>query len=151
MRPKINLDRWAGLGGEIEYLDAPASDAQGRLTYKLLSRYSQGLLFRLRPAGSLYVSSPEYIIIVIVAFLASLRLIDIVMDVIVKRCIPGGVSRLMRAKISEVVSKKDEDRELGMKAALAAAAFGTFDPDGNGVIDTDRSYIDLDRWRYINI
>ena len=35
------------------------------------------------------------------------------------------------------LSKANEDRELGMKAALAAAAFGNFDPDKNGVIEME--------------
>ena len=35
------------------------------------------------------------------------------------------------------LSQANEDRELGMKAALAAAAFGNFDPDKNGVIEIE--------------
>ena len=137
MRPEIDLGSWAGLGGESEYVDAPVSDAQGHLTYKLVSRFGQGLLFRLRPAGLLYAANPVYIIGVAVAIFLSLSILNVVMDVIVKYCIPGGVSRLMKAKKSEIVSKDDEDRELGMKAALAAAAFGNFDPDGNGLIEME--------------
>ena len=113
------------------------SDAQGHLTYKLVSRFGQGLLFRLRPAGLLYAANPVYIIGVAVAIFLSLSVLNVVMDVIVKFCIPGGVSRLMKAKKSEIVSKEDEDRELGMKAALAAAAFANFDPDGNGLIEME--------------
>ena len=71
------------------------------------------------------------------AIFASLKFVDVVMDVIVKFCIPGGVSRLMKARKTEIVSKDDEDRELGMKAALAAAAFGNFDPDGNGLVEME--------------
>ena len=137
MRPEIDLGSWAGLGGESEYVDAPVSDAQGHLTYKLVSRFGQGLLFRLRPAGLLYAANPVYIIGVAVAIFLSLSILNVVMDVIVKFLIPGGVSRLMKAKKSEIVSKEDEDRELGMKAALAAAAFGNFDPDGNGLIEME--------------
>ena len=137
MRPEIDLGSWTGLGGESEYVDAPVSDAQGLRTYKLVNSYGHGLLFRLRPGGLLFVSSPLYIIGVIVAIFLSLSVLDTVMDVIVKFCIPGGVSRLMKAKKSEIISKDDEDRELGMKAALAAAAFGNFDPDGNGLIEME--------------
>ena len=137
MRPEIDLSSWAGLGGESEYVEGPVSDAQGHLTYKLVSRYSQGLLFRLRPAGLLYAANTRYLLLVALAIFASLKFVDVVMDVIVKFCIPGGVSRLMKAKKSEIVSKDDEDRELGMKAALAAAAFGKFDPDGNGLVEME--------------
>ena len=133
----IDLGNWAGMGGESEYVEAPIKDGQGHLTYTMVNRYGQGLIFRLRPSGALFCTNPFYLVIVLIATFASLKIVDIIMDVIVQYLIPCSVSKLFKAKKSEIVSKADEDRELGMKAALAAAAFGSFDPDKNGLIEME--------------
>ena len=42
---------------------------------------------------------------------------------------------MLRNKRQEIVSKKSEFAEIGMKAALAAASYRSFDPDNNGSIE----------------
>ena len=70
-----------------------------------MRRYGQGLIFRLRPGGALYVFEIMYLINVLVAGAVGLAVVKILMDVIVKYLLPGGVSRLMNSKKSEIVSK----------------------------------------------
>eukprot|EP00964_Phaeocystis_antarctica_P131420 scaffold95317_cov68-Phaeocystis_antarctica.AAC.2 len=122
VRSEVELGAWAGLGGESEYVEAPVSDGQGHMTYKMhqpnsnpklgrnptpnqVRRYGQGLIFRLRPGGALYVFEIMYLINVLVAGAVGLAVVKVLMDVIVKYLLPGGVSRLMNSKKSEIVSK----------------------------------------------
>jgi len=137
VRSEVELGAWAGLGGESEYVEAPVSDDKGRTTYRRVRRYGQGLIFRMHPGGSLYVFEIMYLINVLVAGAFGLAAVNILMDFVVKHLLPGGAATLMNAKKCEIVSKAKEDRELGMKAALAAAAFASFDPDKNGVVEME--------------
>ena len=70
-----------------------------------MRRYGQGLIFRLRPGGALYVFETMYLVNVLVAGLVGLAAVNIVMNVVVNNLLPGGVSTLMKAKKSEIVSK----------------------------------------------
>ena len=70
-----------------------------------MRRYGQGLIFRLRPGGALYVFEIMYLINVLVAGAVGLVLVNILMDFVVKYLLPGGVATLMNAKKSEIVSK----------------------------------------------
>ena len=47
----------------------------------------------------------------------------------------SGKSTVLRNKRQELVSKRSEFAEIGMKAALAAASYRLFDPDNNGSIE----------------
>lgn len=105
VRSTVELGAWAGLGGESEYIDAPVSDGQGRVTYRMVTRYGQGLIFRLRPGGALYVFELMYLINVLVAGVVGLAAVNILMDVVVKYLLPNGVSQLMNSKKCEIVSK----------------------------------------------
>ena len=61
----------------------------------------------------------------------------ILTDIIVFNFLPNGQSVVLRNKRLELVSKKSEFAEIGLKAALAAATYRSFDPDNNGSIEPE--------------
>ena len=58
-------------------------------------------------------------------------------DLVVFNCLPGGISHVLRNKRLELVSRRSEFAEIGLKAALAAVSYLQFDPDGNGSIEAE--------------
>merc|ERR1712185_697323 len=64
-----------------------------------------------------------------------LKMANVAADAVAFYCLPGGQSTILRNKRQEIVSKRSEFAEIGMKAALAAATYRSFDPDNNGSIE----------------
>jgi Ca2+-binding EF-hand superfamily protein len=64
-----------------------------------------------------------------------LKMANLATDAVAFYCLPNGQSTVLRNKRQELVSKRSEFAEIGMKAALAAANYRAFDPDNNGLIE----------------
>ena len=71
---------------------------------------------------------------ILVSTVVLLQVANIIADGIAFYCLPGGQSTVLRHKRDELVSKKSEFAELGMKAALAATTYRAVDPDNNGAL-----------------
>jgi hypothetical protein len=76
-----------------------------------------------------------YLLSVAVSALVMLKAANLAADAVAFYCLPNGQSTVLRNKRLELVSKRSEFAEIGMKAALAAATYRSFDPDNNGSIE----------------
>ena len=88
-------------------------------------------------SGEIYVFSWSYLLAAFVSGLVLLKAATAITDLVVFNCLPGGISHVLRNKRLELVSRRSEFAEIGLKAALAASSYLQFDPDGNGSIEAE--------------
>lgn len=100
-----------------------------------MERWRHGVLFNFNVTGRVYRFDIFYLLSVAVSTLVLLKAANVAADFVAFYCLPNGQSTILRNKRQEVVSKKSEFAEIGMKAALAAATYRSFDPDNNGSIE----------------
>ena len=105
--------------------------------WKLSSRYKQGVMVNMKSSGTIYTFDFIYLIQTLVTGLVLLKMANTIADLVAFNCLPGGQSLVLANKRAEIVSKKSEFAETGLKAALAAFQFGFFDRDHNGTVESE--------------
>ena len=146
---KVSVTRkpatWTGIGRETSVIVQPAYPRSKPSDFHLVERDRQGIIFRFQVTGEVYVLDLFVILNVIVRALVTMSLAKVAVDAYTfyllptKRGCPVGLgsekSMMLRNKRQELVSKRSEFAEIGMKAALAATVYRNFDPDNNGSIE----------------
>lgn len=127
---------WAGPGGEVTYLNPMTGDI-GAKSWQATSKYRQGVLFSFTATGIVYVLNWTYLINTLIAGLVLLKFANTIADIHAFYLLPDGASTLLRNKRVEKVSKKSEFAEHGLRAALAAVEFRSFDEDANGFVEAE--------------
>lgn len=155
---------WAGSGPQTYYLEAPMIDAAGIQTHAKMTRYRQGVVVVFRAAGLVYTFDYMYLMSELLAAFLFLTAAAYVTDFIAfylcpalrgsdprlaerplicysrrqaPPCnrLPNGVSKVLRAKRSEKVSRVQTFAQLGLKAALAVKQFKTLAGDDQEFIE----------------
>ena len=132
---RAELATWTGIGTDTSWLVYPTRPRGEPQEFHLVERWRHGVLFQFHVAGKVYQLNWFYLLSVLVSTLVMLKLANVVADAVAFYCLPNGQSQVLRNKRQEVVSKRSEFAEIGMKAALAAATYRSFDPDNNGSIE----------------
>ena len=126
---------WTGLGSEKPWVVYPTLPWRVPQDYHIVERQRQGVLFQFHVSGKVFKFDFFYLLNVVVAGLVMLKLANVITDALAFYGLPNGQSTILRNKRQEVVSKRSEFAEIGMKAALLAATYRSFDPDNNGTIE----------------
>ena len=133
LRPELST--WTGVGTSTNWVTYPTLHRSIPQEYHLVERWKHGILFQFHVTGQVYRFDFFYLLTVLIGALVMLKFANIAADGVAFYMLPGGQSTLLRNKRQEVVSKRSEFAEIGMKAALAAATYRSFDPDNNGTIE----------------
>ena len=120
------------LVSQIDYPTLPRGIPQ---QYHLVERWRHGVLFQFHLTGRVDRFDWFYLLGVAVSTMVLLKAANVAADFVAFYCLPNGQSTVLRNKREEIVSKRSEFAEIGMKAALAAATYRDFDPDNNGSIE----------------
>ena len=126
---------WTGVGVDTSWVRYPQLPRDVPQEYELVERWRHGVLFQFHTAGQIYRFDFFYLLGVLVEAMVMMKLAAVAADAVAFYCLPNGQSTVLRNKRQELVSKKSEFAEIGMKAALAAASYKHFDPDNNGSIE----------------
>lgn len=127
---------WTGLGSQAIWVVYPSNpDGTVPQRYHLIERQRQGVLFQFHTSGMIFKFDIFYVLGVLTAALVMIKFADVVADAVAFYMLPNGQSTVLRNKRQELVSKRSEFAEIGMKAALLAATYRSFDPDNNGTIE----------------
>ena len=126
---------WTGLSKDSVWVVAPKRPRSIPSHFHLVERARQGVNFQFNVSGEVYVLDVFVILNVLITALVTMNLARIVADAYTFYLLPGGKSTLLRNKRQELVSKRSEFAEIGLKAALAATKYRDFDPDNNGSIE----------------
>jgi hypothetical protein len=129
------LSTWTGLSKESVWVVAPGRPRSVPSDFHLVERARQGILFNFNCTGQVFVLDMMAIVSVLITALVTMNLARMVADAYAFYLLPGGKSTVLRNKRQELVSKRSEFAEIGMKAALAASVYRSFDPDNNGSIE----------------
>ena len=135
VRAKAEHSTWTGGQTWVRWRVEPLLPRDTPQEYHLVERSRQGVLFVFDTKGMVYKFDFWMALAILVSTVVLLQVANIIADGIAFYCLPGGQSTVLRHKRDELVSKKSEFAELGMKAALAATTYRAFDPDNNGAID----------------
>ena len=119
----------------VRWREEPRKPRDEPQEYELVERSRQGVLFLFDTKGLIYKFDAWLALSIVLSTVVLLQVANMIADGIAFYLLPGGQSTLLRNKRQELVSKKSEFAELGMKAALAATTYRQFDPDNNGAID----------------
>ena len=130
---RADVGRWAGPGGRVDYTK-PRTGARNKQSWKLTSKYYQGIIFDFHPTGHIYQLDGHFLLNTLIGGFVMLGLCNIVSDLVAFYLLPNGQSTILRNKRAEKVSKKSEYAEYGLKTALHAATFGAFDKNSNGLV-----------------
>lgn len=134
LRPEYGT--WTGVGVQAIWVVFPADqDDSVPQHYHLVERTRQGVLFQFHTSGLIYKFDFWYLLSVAIAALVMVKSADVVADTVAFYMLPGGQSTVLLNKRSEIVSKRSEFAEIGMKAAILACSYRNFDPDNNGIIE----------------
>ena len=126
---------WTGVGTDTVWVHYPTLDRAVPQEFELVERWRHGVLFQFHSAGKIFRFDVMYLVGILVEAIVLIKLANVAADFIAFYCLPGGQSTVLRNKRQELVSKRSEFAEIGMKAALAACSYRTFDPDNNGSIE----------------
>ena len=126
---------WTGVGTDTTWVRYPSQPRDVPQDFEMVERWRHGVLFQFHTAGQMYRFDFFYLLGVLVEAMVMLKLAALAADAVAFYCLPNGQSTVLRNKRQELVSKKSEFAEIGMKAALAAASYRQFDPDNNGSIE----------------
>ena len=130
---RADVGGWAGPGGRVDYTK-PRTGARNKQSWKLTSKYYQGIIFDFHPTGHIYQLDGHFLLNTLIGGFVMLGLCNIVSDLVAFYLLPNGQSTILRNKRAEKVSKKSEYAEYGLKTALHAATFGAFDKNSNGLV-----------------
>lgn len=128
---------WAGMGSTNVWQSYPQAPRTTPQVFHFVERRRQGVVFQFHVSGAVYVFDWVYLLRVFIQGLVLLKVAKIATDAIVFNFLPNGQSVVLRNKRLELVSKRSEFAEIGLKAALAAATYRSFDPDNNGSIEPE--------------
>ena len=135
VRSKAEHGTWTSGGAWVSWHNEPKLPRTVPQEYHLVERSRQGVLFLFSTTGLIFKFDPWVALGIFISSLVLLQLANLITDAVAFYLLPGGQSTILRNKRQELVSKKSEFAELGMKAALAASNYRQFDPDNNGSID----------------
>ena len=135
VRLRVELATWTAVDVETTWVVHPSLPRDEAQAFHLVEQARHGVLFQFHTSGKVYKFDVFFLLQVLVSAAVMLKLANVLTDAVAFYCLPGGQSTVLRNKRQEIVSKKSEFAEIGMKAALAAASYRSFDPDNNGSIE----------------
>jgi hypothetical protein len=135
VRAEAETSTWVQAGQDTTWVVSPARPRSTPSEFHLVERQRMGVLVRFHISGRVYRLDYWLVLEVLINGLVLLTLAGKVADAVAFYCLPNGQSTVLRNKRQELVSKRSEFAEIGMKAALAARTYRTFDPDNNGSIE----------------
>lgn len=103
--------------------------------FDIVDRHRRGVVFKFHVTGQVYAFDFFVLLKVLLSAVVVAGSANLVADVVAFYCLPNGSSTVLRNKRQELVSKRGEFAELGMKAALTALIYRDLDPDNNGAIE----------------
>ena len=103
--------------------------------FDIIDRHRRGVVFKFHVTGQVYAFDFFVLLKVLLSAVVLAGWAKLIADVVAFYCLPNGTSTVLRNKREELVSKRGEFAELGMKAALAALIYRDLDPDNNGAIE----------------
>ena len=131
---KPNVKQWAGLGPIMSYEQFPSGE--GGRTFHKVERYRQGVVVSFVTVGHVMQFDIKQLVLQLVIGLSLLAAAKGVTESIgYMVCVDKVTKAMIKAKAKERITATSEFAELGMKAAIAATQYATFDPDGNRKID----------------
>ena len=131
---KPNVKQWAGLGPIMSYEQFPSGE--GGRTFHKVERYRQGVVVSFVTVGHVMQFDIKQLVLQLVIGLSLLAAAKGVTESIgYMVCVDKVTKTMIKAKAKERITATSEFAELGMKAAIAATQYATFDPDGNRKID----------------
>ena len=135
VRLRVELATWTAVDVETTWVVHPSLPRDEAQAFHLVEQARHGVLFQFHTSGKVYKFDVFFLLQVLVSAAVMLKLANVLTDAVAFYCLPGGQSTVLRNKRQEIVSKKSEFAEIGMKAALAARFYRSFDPDNNGSIE----------------
>jgi hypothetical protein len=127
---------WAGPGSERIHVLYP-SGSLGQEVFEYVDRYAQGVVFDFEATGRVYKFDYTYLINTLVTAAVMLGVAGTITNFVAFNLLPGGHSDMLNANRFVPVNRKRGFAELGMKTALSALTFASFDPDNNQDIDAE--------------
>ena len=135
VRLRSEYSTWTEMERETTWLRMPSMPRKHPSEFHLVEREKHGVQFRFHISGAVYRFNFFVALQVVLSAVVLIQIAAVVADGISFYGLPGGQSTVLRNKREELVSKRSEYAEIGMKAALAALRYRDFDPDGNGSIE----------------
>ena len=132
---KSQFATWTSAGKVTHWVQAPSSRRSAPSEYHLVERWRYGVKFQFNVTGSVYRLDFWVLLSVVLTAVIALQVANLAADGVAFYLLCGGQSTVLRNKRQELVSKRSEFAEIGMKAALAARVYRDFDPDNNGSIE----------------
>ena len=123
---------WTGVAKQTTWVISPALPRSNPSEYYLVERWRYGVKFEFVVSGRVYRLDFFVLLGVVLSAVVAIGVSRVVADAVSFYMLPNGQSTILRNKRQELVSRKSEFAELGMKAALAARIYRNFDPDNNG-------------------
>ena len=127
---------WTGAGTESIWVKYPTESRDLPQEYQLIQRQKHGVLFQFHTTGLVYKFDIFYLLGVVVSALVLLKVANSLTNFYAFNCL-GAESVVLRNTRTELASKKEEFAEIGLKAALAAAAYPKFDRFCDGTIEAE--------------
>ena len=127
---------WNSAGVEKTWVRYPTLPRHTPQEYHLVERWRHGIQFQFTTTGRIFEFNFFYLLSVVLSGLVMLKFANTLTDLYAFNCL-GAESVVLRNKRCELVSKKSEFAEIGMKAALAAATYPKFDRFCDGTIEAE--------------
>mmetsp|Transcript_46439 Transcript_46439/g.121885 ORF Transcript_46439/g.121885 Transcript_46439/m.121885 type:complete len:845 (-) Transcript_46439:145-2679(-) len=127
---------WTSAGVEKFWVIFPALPRDTPQEYHLVERWRHGIRFQFSTTGRIHKFDWLNLLTVVLSGLVMLKFANTAADFYAFFCL-GAESVVLRNKRCELVSKKSEFAEIGMKAALAATTYPKFDRYCDGTIEAE--------------
>ena len=127
---------WTSAGVEKTWVRFPELPRDIPQRYHLVERWKQGVRFQFTTTGRIHKFDWFFLLGVVLSGLVMLKFANTATNFYAFNCL-GAESVVLRNKRCELVSKKSEFAEIGMKAALAAATYPKFDRYCDGTIEAE--------------
>ena len=126
---------WTQDGQDSNWIVLPRRPRSTPSEMHLVERKRMGVLVQFHVSGKIFKFSLPVVVQVVVSAVVMIGAAKLLADAVAFYLLPNGQSTVLRNKRQEMVSKRSEFAEIGMKAALAARFYRSFDPDNNGSIE----------------
>ena len=127
---------WTSAGVEKFWVQYPMLPRSTPQEYHLVERWKQGVRFQFTTTGRIHKFDWFFLLSVVLSGLVMLKFANTATNFYAFNCL-GAESVILRNKRCELVSKKGEFAEIGMKAALAATTYPKFDRFCDGTIEAE--------------